>query len=242
MWRARGSSSVCARLGQLSLIAAPAGFGKTTLVGEWLHGCEVLCATDNDVTPAYVSQQNDTVLIRAQRAADNIDFALLDRLVKRAEESGWTNNLIQLLNVRALTFAQKDQPTRALTTLSQSLTLAEPEGYIRVFVNEGNPMAHLLRTASSRGVQPAYIGKLQAAFMPLTNESPVVAHALFEPLTAREVKVLELMAAGLTNREIADELTIAIGTVAKYSNNIFTKLNVRNRMQATQRGQALELI
>ena len=209
--------------------------------GEWAERYSRQAVIAN-LMPAYARQQSDTVLVRVQLAQGKPNMTLRDALIARAEQAGWARNLIQLLTISALAFAAQDHQTRALTALTRTLTLAEPEGYIRTFVDEGPPMAQLLRTASSRGVQPVYIGKLQAAFMPLVNESPVSADGLFEPLTAREVKVLELMAAGFTNREIGDELIIAIGTVAKYSNNIFTKLNVRNRTQAMQRAQALNLI
>ena len=107
---------------------------------------------------------------------------------------------------------------------------------------EGVPLANLLRIVIKQGIYPAYVGKLQASFMPSVREGKIPSQALIDPLTGRELEVLKLMATGLSNREIAAELIVALGTVAKYSNNIFTKLNVRNRTEAISRAGALDLL
>ncbi len=127
--------------------------------------------------------------------------------------------------------------------------LAEPEGYIRLFVDEGPPMEELLRRARSSDVAPNYLSKLLAAFP--VEESQISApspHAstshrlLVEPLTEREMELLRLVAAGLTNVEIAEKLFLSLGTVKKHLNNIFGKLDVGNRTQAIARARELELL
>jgi LuxR family maltose regulon positive regulatory protein len=118
------------------------------------------------------------------------------------------------------------------------LSLAEPEGYIRSFVDEGEPMAHLLRRALARGITPGYASRLLAAF----GESPPAAQALVEPLTARELEVLRLVAGGLSNREIAQQLVVAVSTVKSHINHLYGKLEVKNRTQAVARAQELGLL
>ena len=136
-----------------------------------------------------------------------------------------------------------------MTALERALSLAEPEGYVRTFVDEGAPMAALLRRAASRGVAPAYVSKLLDA---LEAEAPMrrgstgpaspVAQPLEEPLSERELEVLRLVVDGLSNRDIAQELVLATGTVKKHINNIFTKLNVRSRTQAVSQARELTLL
>ncbi len=136
-----------------------------------------------------------------------------------------------------------------MAALERALTMAEPEGHVRTFVDEGEAMAALLRRAASRGVAPAYVSKLLDA---LDAEAPMrqgptgppspVAQPLEEPLSERELEVLRLVAAGLSNRDIAQELVLATGTVRKHINNIFGKLNVRSRTQAAAQARELGLL
>ena len=136
-----------------------------------------------------------------------------------------------------------------MAALERALTIAEPEGYVRTFVDEGAPMAALLRRAATRGVAPAYVSKLLDALdaqAPMrrgpTGPASPTAQPLEEPLSEREREVLRLVAAGLSNRAIADELVLATGTVKKHINNIFTKLNVRSRTQAVAQARELGLL
>ncbi len=136
-----------------------------------------------------------------------------------------------------------------MAALERALTMAEPEGYVRTFVDEGAPMAALLRRAASRGVAPVYVSKLLDALDaeapmrrgPIGPASPT-ARPLEEPLSEREREVLRLIAAGLSNRDIAQELVLATGTVRKHINNIFGKLNVRSRTQAAAQARELGLL
>jgi LuxR family maltose regulon positive regulatory protein len=172
---------------------------------------------------------------------------LLDRLLAAAKTGGRMGSAIQILVVRALTLHAQTNVTEALSSLEQALSLAEPEGYVRVFVDEGPPMAELLREAQQHGIAPEYIAKLLAAFPEAqsakrraqNNDTPALrdrslepSSALIEPLTARELDVLRLLAAGASNGAIAEALIISIGTAKKHVNNILAKLDVRSRTQA----------
>jgi LuxR family maltose regulon positive regulatory protein len=133
-----------------------------------------------------------------------------------------------------------------METLAHALLQAEPEGYVRIFVDEGRPMAALLHRALSRGVSADYTARLLAAFPSLdqggqSSLQPATS-PLTESLSPRELEVLHLLATGATNREIAEELTIALTTARKHVSNIIGKLGVNNRTQAVSRGRDLGLL
>ena len=155
-----------------------------------------------------------------------------------AETYGWLRSLVEINNLLALIHQTKQQPEPALHYLEPALNTAVNAPFIRIFVNEGAPMAQLLRQALSAGLLPAYVGQLQAAFMPAV----VTTQPLLDPLTKRELEVLQLVANGLSNPEIANQLILATGTVAKYTNNIFSKLGVRNRTEAANRAKTLGIL
>jgi LuxR family transcriptional regulator, maltose regulon positive regulatory protein len=135
------------------------------------------------------------------------------------------------------------------------LTLAEPEGYIRMFLDEGTPMALLLREATTRGIMPGYTGKLLAAFEAQGQEnasasripgwqrqSSPASQSLIEPLSQRELEVLRLFKTELSGPEIARELVIALSTVRTHTKSIYNKLNVTDRRAAVKRAAELGLI
>jgi LuxR family maltose regulon positive regulatory protein len=126
-----------------------------------------------------------------------------------------------------------------MTSLEHALRLAEPEGYIRLFVDLGTSMVRLLQEARSRNVMPDYVGKLLAAFSANLTSAETT---LPEPLSIREQEILTLVAAGLTNQEIADKLVISPETVKKHASNIYSKLGVSNRTEAAARARALDLL
>jgi LuxR family maltose regulon positive regulatory protein len=172
---------------------------------------------------------------------------LLARLLRDAEPKARFNSVIEIQAVQALAFqAARDTPA-ALAALEHALTLAEPEGYVRVFVDEGEPMRSLLQRMKDE-VRSArvksYVTELLAAF-PATvdlHPSALIPHPLIEPLSEREREVLNLIAAGLSNHEIADKLIISLGTVKTHINNIFGKLDAKNRTQAVARARELNLL
>lgn len=172
-------------------------------------------------------------------------LALLERLRDAAEAGGRTGNLIEVLMLQALAHEARGDAAQALGPLDQALTLAEPEGYVRIFAGEGAPMARLLADARSRGVTPAYTGRLLAALDagPAASAPPTPpVDALAEPLSAREREVLRLVAEGRSNREIADRLFLALDTVKGHNRRIFAKLDVQRRTEAIARARELGLI
>jgi LuxR family maltose regulon positive regulatory protein len=180
-------------------------------------------------------------LLLAQGRPDESQ-SLLARLLEAAQAAGRMGSAIEILALQALAFQAQEDLERARSTLERALALAEPEGYVRTFVDEGEPMVRLLRLVLTRGTAPGYASKLLAAFGERVPAAPSVVQALIEPLTDRELEVLRLVAAGLSNREIARELVIAVSTVKTHINHIFGKLDVNSRTQAVAKAQALELL
>jgi LuxR family maltose regulon positive regulatory protein len=140
--------------------------------------------------------------------------------------------------------------------LRPALSLAEPENYIRLFVDEGPPMAGLLQLAQAQGISPDYVTKLLKVFQRehqnnhhqpatmLVSSQPLATPSvsLIEPLSDRELEVLQFIAQGFTNQAVAEQLVIAVSTVKSHTNKIFAKLDVQNRTQAVARARELKLI
>jgi LuxR family maltose regulon positive regulatory protein len=165
--------------------------------------------------------------------------ALLSRLRQAAEREGRMGVQIETQALYALAQWQGGDRAGALTALEQALRLAEPEGYVRLFADLGQPMVRLLQEARTRRVMPEYVGTLLAA----CGAAPGAGEGtLPEPLSAREEEILRLIAAGLTNQEIAEALSISPETVKKHTGNIYGKLGVRGRIEAVTRARALELL
>jgi LuxR family maltose regulon positive regulatory protein len=152
-----------------------------------------------------------------------------------------TGQVIEVLVLQALSF--QAHPPQAMMVLTRAFELAEPQGYIRIFVDEGEPMLALLRQARSRGVVPDYLDKLLAAFgtTAQVSSSPLAA-VLIDPLSEREREILRLIAAGLSTHEIADELVIVVGTVRNHIKHIYSKLDAHSRLQAVERARTLNLL
>jgi LuxR family maltose regulon positive regulatory protein len=182
-------------------------------------------------------------------------FELLERLHEDAETAERIGSVIEILALEALTLDAQGNHAQAVATLERALTLAEPEGYVRVFVDEGEPMRLLivdcgLQIAKHAAHLKSYVDKLLAAFVttqPVPSDVPIrnqksEINNLIEPLSERELEVLRLIAEGLSNREIADRLTVVVGTVKWYLNHIYTKLDVHSRTQAVARARELHLL
>ena len=176
-------------------------------------------------------------------------LALLARLRALHEQYGATDALIHVLALQALAHQAQGKAELGLAVLDRALALAEPEGYVRTFIDQGAPMGELLRQAAARGLAVEYVARLLAA---LTEDSERRAHSihpsapilqpLIEPLTERELEVLRLLAAGLSNQEIAQTLFIATGTVKKHLKNIYGKLDAHTRTEAVARAGGLGLL
>jgi LuxR family maltose regulon positive regulatory protein len=172
-------------------------------------------------------------------------LALLDRLRIAAETHERTGSLIEILVTEALARAAQGDLPRALAPLERALTLAEPERYVRVFTGEGAPMLRLLSEARARGPMAAYADSLLASAGPsVTTATPAArpAQPLPEPLSEREIEVLRLIAAGLSNKEIGDTLFLALDTVKGHNRRIFGKLGVQRRTEAISRASDLGLL
>jgi LuxR family maltose regulon positive regulatory protein len=169
-------------------------------------------------------------------------LALLTRLLRSAEAEGRAGIRIEVLALRAVAHWQGGDRAGAMVPLEHALRLAEPEGYVRLFADLGHPVVRLLQEARSRDVMPDYVGRLLAACgADQTNVAPATA-VLPEPLSVREREVLKLIAAGLTNREIADTLSISPETVKKHTGSIYGKLGVRSRTEAAMRARSSDLL
>ena len=165
---------------------------------------------------------------------------LLERLLKAAEEGERTGSVLEILVLQALAHEEHGDIPAALVPLERALTLAEPEGYLRIFVDEGPPMAALLREAAKHGTAPNYVGQLLTAFGKAEGRTPVF-QLLIEPLSERELDVLRLLRTELTGPEIARELIVSLATMRTHTQNIYSKLGVNNRRAAVRRAEELDL-
>jgi LuxR family maltose regulon positive regulatory protein len=165
---------------------------------------------------------------------------LLERLLQAAEEGKRTGSVIEILVLQALAHQMQGDIPAALVPLQQALTLAEPEGYVRMFVDEGPPMALLLEAAAKHGIAPNYVRHLLTAFGSAEDRTPV-KQGLIEPLSERELEVLRLLATGLNGPEIARELVVSLNTMRTHTKNIYSKLGVNDRRAAVRRAKELDL-
>jgi LuxR family maltose regulon positive regulatory protein len=168
-------------------------------------------------------------------------LSLLDHALQSAQAVGRLGNVLLILAVKAIVYHAKGDPEQALATLEHALELAEPEGYVRVFADEGAPMARLLRRVLTRSSASEYVRRLLEALGESVKIEMAVASKLNEPLSQRELEVLRLIVDGATNKEIADELVLTVNTVKRHISNIFGKLDVSNRAQAIARARQLNL-
>jgi LuxR family maltose regulon positive regulatory protein len=166
---------------------------------------------------------------------------LLERLLLAAEEGGRTGRVIEILVLRALAHQRLGDIPAALSCLERAMTLAEPEGYVRVFIDEGPPIASLLKAAAKQGTARNYVRRLLAAVGETGHDSPI-EQALIEPLSERELDVLRLLGTDLDGPDIARELTVSLNTVRTHTKNIYAKLAVTNRRAAVRRAQELDLL
>jgi LuxR family maltose regulon positive regulatory protein len=168
---------------------------------------------------------------------------LLAGVQMEAEQAGRMGNVIEILLLRALAVRALGNMAQAIDLLDRALKLAEPEGYVRVFVDLGMPMAALLREDVSQGLTSNYVRGLLAEFEKKKNRTMKLAYQpLIEPLTDRELEVLRLLADGSSNGQIAEKLVLTTGTVKTHAHNIYAKLGVRGRVQAIKRATSLNLL
>jgi LuxR family maltose regulon positive regulatory protein len=172
---------------------------------------------------------------------------ILERLLEQAEEKGWADERLKLMVLQALAYHVHNEKEQAVQVLRQALTLAEPEGCVRIFVDEGQPMAQLLAEAAAQGLLSDYVRKLLAVIEAeaQTNadpSAPAPIQSLIEPLSPRELEVLGLIAQGLSNDEIGKRLFLALDTVKGHNRRIYDKLQVQRRTEAVARARELGLL
>jgi len=237
-----------ARSVRLSLVQ-----GDLASADDWVRQYESF--TDKD--PAFLGEFSRITLARIRLAQSRFAeaIALLEQFREDAEAAERMGSTIEILALEALAFAAQGDHPRALSSLERALTIAEPEGYVRIFVDEGEPMRLLLRDCQSRikkqvnnGVDSqslrllTYIDRLMAAFsQPASAEKPRPV-TMLEPLSERELDILRLIATGRTNKEIADILVIAVSTVKSHINNLYGKLGTQRRTQAISIARDLGLL
>jgi LuxR family maltose regulon positive regulatory protein len=178
-------------------------------------------------------------LLLAQKPGSRGAAATLAGLEERAAQSGWQYGLIAVRVLRSLAERTADA---SLDHLAAALTSARPQGYVRTFVEVGEALVPLLHEAARRGIETEYVGQILAAIGDKAQAGAASASSLVEPLSAREVEVLRLVTAGLSNREIAAKLFITAGTVKRHVHNLCGKLGARNRTEAATRAKELDLV
>jgi LuxR family maltose regulon positive regulatory protein len=187
---------------------------------------------------------------KSGRQAGCLDEAarLLGRLLQAAETGGRLGSAIQILLLQALAFQAQDNLSHALAALERALVLAEPEGYVRIFEDEGEAMRWLLEKQSRNRGHPlsGYVDKLLAAFaQPVAAPKSAILlqkSDLIEPLSERELEVLRLLRSELSGPEIAQQLIVSLNTLRTHTKNIFNKLGVNNRRAAIRRAEELDLL
>lgn len=189
------------------------------------------------------------LIARATPGSDLPDaLHLLGRLQAVSEQRGIVGKSIEVAVLEALAWFKCGDLQKALSSLDGALSMARQESHVQVFVDEGQPMAELLYKAASQGISPHYAGLLLTAFEDLDRKgiaSKPTAPSLpewMEPLSERERQVLDLVAQGLTNREIARALTLSISTIKSHTHNLYGKLDVHSRTQAVAKARALGIL
>ena len=186
------------------------------------------------------------LFIAQDRAAEALD--LLEPLLVLARERSRVDLIIEVQILRALAWQAAGDDGQAMDALAEALSFAEPGGWVLTFLDEGPAMADLLRRAASQGKFPTYVASLLAAFAAPgpdageTEPQTRPAQPLVEPLSEREMEVLRLLSAGLSNPEIAEQLYIAVSTVRSHCKSIYGKLDVHKRWDAVHRAQELGLL
>jgi LuxR family maltose regulon positive regulatory protein len=242
--------------------------GRLTEALTWVHERGLSADDDLNFLREFEHITLARVLIaqfQSDRNVSSIQAAirLLDRLLQAAQEGSRTGSAIEILVVQALARQAQGNITPALSLLERALTLAEPEGYVRIFVDEGKPMAELLTRMEAKGGTLSvkkYVLKLLSAFLIHNEIKPSGSNSvdkngsllpakraagqkpLVEPLSERELEVLRLLRTELNGPEIARELMVSLNTVRTHTQNIYAKLGVNNRRAAVRRAEEFDLL
>jgi len=229
----------------------------------------------NLTAAAHLAEEHKLPLIQARvylaRGETSAALMVLDAFRRQMEAKGWEDERLKAMVLQVVAHHEHGEKDKAVQLLGEALALAKPGGFIRIFVDEGPPMARLLSVAAARGMMPDYTSKLLAACeaeklhtnsclgqtsQKLLEEgswkqknkdtSPPppasFAQSLLDPLSPRELEVLQLIAQGLSNREISKRLFLELSTVKGHNQKIFAKLDVQRRTEAVARARELGLL
>jgi LuxR family maltose regulon positive regulatory protein len=223
--------------------------GRLGLAQDWAHARGL--SADDEIS--YLGEFEQLTLARVLMAEGRSNHAersildamkLLERLLQAAEAQRRNGSVIEILVAQVLAHQAQGNIPQALASLERAMTLAEPEGYARIIVDEGLPVAQLLSEAAAQGIMPDYTARLLAVFEAekRKSEDQPPAKLLNDPLSQRELEVLQLIAQGLSNQEIGERLFLALDTVKGYNRRIFGKLQVQRRTEAVVRARELGLL
>jgi LuxR family maltose regulon positive regulatory protein len=208
----------------------------------------------NLAAAAQLTQTHEIPVSRARvhlaQGDTSAALTVLESLRQQAEAKDHADERLKVMVLQAIALHAHGEKDKALQLLGDALALAEPGGFVRIFVDEGLPMAQLLSQAAARGIMADYAGKLLVAFeaekQKNADKSPLPSAAraqpLIEPLSQRELEILQLIAQGLSNREIGERLFLALSTVKGHNLSIFGKLQVQSRTEAIARARELGLL
>ncbi len=220
--------------------------GELSSAVEWVRARQL----SHDDRLSYLLEFEHVTLARlllarhaTERTGTSLEEAtdLLTRLLGEAERGGRVGTVLEVLVLQALAHQVRGDATAAITSLQRALILAEPEGYIRLFADEGPPMGNLLRALAKKREGGAYVRRLLGATTGTKLHSGVT-QTLIEPLSEREIEVLRLLGTELDGPAIARQLVVSLNTVRTHTKNIYAKLGVNNRRAAVRRAVELHLL
>jgi len=216
----------------------------------------ILLRQDQVTAAVQLVQQLDLPLCHARALIAQEDLSaalrLLETYRQEMETKGWQDERLRAITLQAVALHLSGDTGQALATFDEALRIAEPNGFVRLFLDEGAPMKELLSLAAGQAIRPDYVGRLLRAFdaEPVQEPAapaaglhqPQAGSALSEPLSPRELEILRLLARGLSNREICERLFLALDTVKGHNRKIFDKLHVKSRSEAIARAHELDLL
>jgi LuxR family maltose regulon positive regulatory protein len=212
----------------------------------------VILLHQGDLTSAvHLAQMHDLPISQARvhvaQGNPSAALPLLEARRQQMEAKGWQDEQLKVMVLQTVAHHANGEKDQALQVLRDALARAEPGSFIRIFVDEGLPIAQLLSQAALQGIKPDYIGKLLAVFEETKQKTRDKSHSspvqsLIDPLSQRELEVLQLIAQGLSNREISQRLFLALSTVKGHNRVIFDKLQVQRRTEAIAYARELGLI